>query len=214
MCHQERPESTIAPHIPRRGGCRHAADSGRGRLAPRDPGQGDCGKPSFDAGFDPASMRRRPQSCILSGLHNYEPMSRPLHWNVPAFDLLAPHVSPLRSLAKLPTVEGEAAAPPGMASSERFGPVRPWGAVGNGWARGLRLAARHAVAIAVKHLGSGACLGDTPSVSLLLARSTTGHADTSTAGLEVLEQFGRRDGGYLSSVRPCRKVLNGLTQRG
>src|SRR5258708_38538281 len=89
---------------------------GRGRLAPRDPGQGDCGKPSFDAGFDPASMRRRPQSCILSGLHNYEPMSRPLHWNVPAFDLLAPHVSPLRSLAKLPTVEGEAAAPPGMAS--------------------------------------------------------------------------------------------------
>src|SRR5215470_19120589 len=127
----------------------------------------------------------------MSRLQKHEPMSCPLHRKISAFGGLAPHFSSLQSFAKLPTVEVEAAAPPGVACCGRFRPLQAWGGVGNGWARGFRLgfrlATRHAVAIRVKHLGSSAYLGDTPSISLLLAGSTTGHAETSTAGLEVLE---------------------------
>jgi len=73
----------------------YTAHGGRGRLAPSDPGQRHPGEPGPDAGFDPASIRTRPQSCILTRLHNYEPMSRSPHWKVLAFRDIS--VSALRS---------------------------------------------------------------------------------------------------------------------
>src|SRR5260370_6394833 len=114
---------------------------------------------------------------------------------------------PIRSLAKLPAIEVEAAAPPRVAGCWGGGPVRPWGGVGDG-------RARHAAAVAAQHFGSSATLGDTTSISFLLARSAIGRANPSTSGLELLEQFRRRVVRYLDPVGPRRKVLDRLTQRG
>src|SRR5260221_8217653 len=100
------------------------------------------------------------------------------------------HPTP-KLLAKLTAVEVEAAAASGPAGRRRFDPVRPRGAVRDGRARRLRLAARRAASVPGGNLGGGAGLGDTPSVAFPFARPPFRRANPSPARPQVFEQFPR-----------------------
>src|SRR5882672_11977788 len=134
-----------------------------------------------------------------------------------AFEIVARAIwSPIREslFAIWPAVEVEAAAPPGAAGWRRLGRMRPRSAAGDGGASWLRPAARHAIPVAVKHLGLSARVCDTPSIAFPFPRSAIGHANPSAARLEVFEEFRCRAVGQLRQTRARGEVRYGLVQRG